>query len=107
MPLPLRVCLAVLILSCASAAQAQGVKQGKLIFTEKAEPPCAVCHTLKNAEAEGEVGPNLDELKPDQEKVRNAVKNGVGNMPPYDDSLSDAEIAAVARYVAEATKTGK
>lgn len=107
MPLLPRVCLAVLILFCASGANAQSTKQGKLIFTEKADPPCAVCHTLKNAKAEGEVGPNLDELKPDQQRVRNAVTNGVGAMPPYGDSLSDAEIAAVARYVAEAAKAGK
>ena len=107
MPLLPRVCLAVLILACAPVAHAQSAKQGKLIFTEKADPPCAACHTLKNAEVEGEVGPNLDELKPDQQRVRNAVKNGDGAMPPYGESLSDAEIAAVARYVTEAAKAGK
>ena len=86
---------------------AQPQSAGTKIFLEKAEPSCALCHTLQDAGASGEVGPNLDELKPDLEKVRLAVKNGVGNMPPYGDSLSAAEIAAVARYVAGAVKSGK
>jgi cytochrome c6 len=84
---------------------AQSPEQGKRIFAEKAEPPCALCHTLKAASSTGEVGPNLDELKPDLDKVRRAVKNGVGNMPPYGETLTDGEIEAVAAYVAGAAGT--
>jgi mono/diheme cytochrome c family protein len=86
---------------------AQNVEQGRQIFSEKAQPPCALCHTLKAAKSTGEIGPNLDELKPDLEKVRRAVKNGVGNMPPFGETLSDAEIEAVAAYVARVVGTGK
>lgn len=85
-----------------SEVPAQNTALGEQIFTEKAVPPCALCHTLKAANSSGTIGPNLDELKPDLEKVSRAVKNGVGNMPPYDDTLSDGEIAAVSKYVADA-----
>ncbi|MPZ37088.1 MAG: c-type cytochrome [Rhizobiales bacterium] len=84
-------------------AQAQGNERGKEIF-KSATPSCAICHTLADAGATGEIGPNLDELKPTDERVRKAVQSGVGVMPGYDASLSDAEIAAVAQYIAQATK---
>ena len=79
---------------------------GRKIFAETAVPPCAVCHTLKAANSAGEIGPNLDELKPDAEKVARAVRNGVGNMPAFGEALSDAEIAAVAAFVAKAAAAG-
>jgi len=107
----IRVCAAALLFVLAGlhaiSAEAQSAKLGKEIFTEKAEPACALCHTLKDAGSTGEIGPDLDELQPDQEMVRNAVKNGVGAMPPFEETLTDAEIAAVARYVAEAVRSGK
>jgi len=101
----IRVCTLLLLLSAGllfEAARPENLELGKQVFLEKAEPPCALCHTLKAAGATGEIGPNLDELKPDEEKVINAVKSGVGNMPPFDEVLSEAEIAAVAKYVAKA-----
>lgn len=80
--------------------------QGKLLFTQKAVPACAVCHTLEDAGAEGAIGPVLDELKPDAARVAKAVKNGIGQMPAYT-SLSDAQIQAIARYVAQASGGAK
>jgi mono/diheme cytochrome c family protein len=35
---------------------------GKEIFTASAQPPCASCHTLQEADASATVGPNLDEV---------------------------------------------
>lgn len=96
--------LLLVIAFFSEAVHAQSAKLGKKIFLEKAEPPCATCHTLKDAGATGEIGPDLDDLKPDQDMVRNAVTNGVGNMPPFKEVLSEAEIAAVARYVAGAVR---
>lgn len=101
----IRVCALLLLLFPwlpFESARAESLELGKLVFLGKAEPPCALCHTLKAAGSTGEIGPNLDDLKPDEERVSNAVKNGVGTMPPYDEILSEAEIAAVASYVAEA-----
>jgi mono/diheme cytochrome c family protein len=106
-----RGCIASLsiLLACVAGGRvaAQGAGQGKQIFAEKAEPPCALCHTLKAADSTGTIGPNLDELKPDLEKIRKAVKDGVGNMPPYGDTLSEPEIEAVTAYVAGAVGTAK
>jgi cytochrome c6 len=85
-------------------ARAQDADLGKRVFTTDAMPQCMVCHTLAAAGATGEVGPNLDELKPTEERVRLAVERGVGNMPPFGETLSKEQIAAVARFVANAVR---
>jgi mono/diheme cytochrome c family protein len=101
---PLRATLLFLSAFClAHQPHAQAQEQGQDIF-KSATPSCAICHTLAAAGASGEIGPNLDELKPTEERVRRAVQSGVGVMPGYDASLSDAQITALARYVARATK---
>jgi cytochrome c6 len=76
--------------------------QGKQIFL--GEGNCAACHTLKEANSNGNIGPNLDEIKPDIMRVILAVTNGIGVMPAYEGQLSTEEIKAVATYVAESTK---
>ena len=85
------------------AATPEQIAAGKALFTGGAEPACGVCHTMVDAGTEGEIGPNMDELKPSFEQVRAAVTGGVGVMPAYSDSLSADEIEAVARYVASAS----
>lgn len=80
---------------------AQGEELGRKVFTELAQPPCRLCHTLKAAGAEGTVGPSLDELKPDLGKALQAVRNGVGVMPAFREKLTPEQIDAVARFVAE------
>lgn len=90
---------------CAETGPAQ-MEQGKTLFTAKAVPACAVCHTLAHAGASGEIGPSLDELKPDAERVEKALRNGIGQMPAYT-ALSDAEIRLLANYVATATRGTK
>lgn len=87
----------------ASADEAQALKAGKELFSKSAIPACAVCHTMKDAGTEGAIGPNLDELKPDANRVAKALRNGIGQMPPYKGRLSDEQIAALALYVAKAT----
>jgi len=76
---------------------------GKKLFLQQATPACALCHTLKDAGSEGAVGPVLDELKPDAARVANALRNGLGNMPSYKATLSEAQILAIAAYVAKAS----
>jgi cytochrome c551 len=73
----------------------QANAQGKQVFTEN----CASCHTLKDAGAKGQVGPDLDDLKPDDATVQRQVTNGGGGMPAFKSQLSAAEIKAVAQYV--------
>lgn len=77
---------------------------GREIFTEGGGelPACAICHALEDAEATGDIGPDLDQLKPDEARVRVAVTEGVGVMPAFGEALTAKQIDAVARYVASA-----
>lgn len=76
---------------------------GKALFTKNATPPCALCHTLKDAGTAGAVGPVLDELQPDAARVATALRNGIGAMPSYKALLKDEQIQALARYVSKAS----
>jgi mono/diheme cytochrome c family protein len=69
---------------------------GKQVF---ASAGCGGCHTLKDAGASGNVGPNLDQLKPPKAIVAHQVEVGGGAMPAFKGQLSDAQIQAVAAYV--------
>ena len=72
---------------------------GKNIFLEKGN--CAACHALADADANGDIGPNLNQIKPDIGRVIMAVANGIGVMPAYEGLLSSKEIEAVAKYVSD------
>jgi mono/diheme cytochrome c family protein len=73
-----------------------GTAQGKQVF---ASAGCGGCHTLKDAGTSGNVGPNLDTLKPAKDTVAKQVTNGGGGMPPFKGQLTPAQIDAVAAYV--------
>ena len=75
--------------------------QGKKIFL--GDGNCATCHTLQDANSNGNIGPNLNEIRADITKVIYAVTNGIGVMPPYEGELSSKEIEAVATYVFKST----
>ena len=98
--------LAVALVGTAGGVQAQpadaAYEVGKRLFMG-ATPACAVCHTLRDAGSEGAIGPVLDELKPDAARVAQALRNGLGSMPSYRATLTDAQIAALARYVSKAS----
>ena len=70
---------------------------GKDVFLNKAV--CSTCHTLADAGSYAQIGPNLNEIRPDKMTIMNAVANGIGVMPPYEDQLTPEEIEAVAHYV--------
>jgi sulfite dehydrogenase len=82
-------------------AQAITGTNGKQIFVTK----CGGCHTLKDAGTSGTQGPNLDLLKPPFAIAKNQVIKGGGIMPAFKGILTDAQIDAVAKYVA--THAGK
>ena len=73
---------------------------GKAVFTSAG---CVGCHTLADAGSTGNVGPNLDEAKPDSELVVTRVTKGMGVMPAFAGQLTDQQIADVAAYVVQAT----
>ncbi len=74
---------------------------GKEIFLNNGN--CATCHSLKDAGSVANVGPNLNEIRPDLGRVVISVTNGAGVMPAYLGILSQNEIEAVAYYVSEAS----
>jgi mono/diheme cytochrome c family protein len=69
---------------------------GKQVFETAG---CAGCHTLKDAGATGNVGPNLDSLKPSEAVVQRQVTNGGAVMPAFKNKLTPTQITAVAKYV--------
>ena len=97
--------LGVAVLSATAADDAR-LKLGRQLFGS-AVPACALCHTLADAGAEGAVGPSLDELKPDAARVVQALRTGIGQMPSYNGKLTEAEIEALAAYVAKASGAGR
>jgi mono/diheme cytochrome c family protein len=77
--------------------------------TQAAQPPvasgrdlfastCGTCHTLAAAGTTGTVGPNLDDLQPDQATVQAAIEGGPGVMPA--NLLTGAQAQQVAAFVA-------
>jgi mono/diheme cytochrome c family protein len=110
MPLLLLACVALALGACGgggddsgsegattAAETTGGAADGEAVFTSN----CGGCHTLSAAGTSGTTGPNLDDLQPDQATVEQQVRNGGGGMPAFEGQLSDAEIAAVASYVAD------
>lgn len=65
---------------------------------------CGACHTLSAAGSSGQVGPNLDESKPDLELVVDRVTNGKGAMPSFEGQLDEEQIRDVAAFVVDSTQ---
>lgn len=93
---------AVWLAAALAAAGAQADEEGRRLFTS-VTPACALCHALEDAGAQGAIGPSLDELKPDHERVVKALRTGIGQMPAFA-HLGEAQIQALARYVSAAAK---
>jgi mono/diheme cytochrome c family protein len=70
---------------------------GERVFTSSG---CGGCHVLAAANAHGQVGPNLDRLKPPYDLVRVQVERGGGAMPAFKGQLTPVQIRNVAAYVA-------
>jgi sulfite dehydrogenase len=79
---------------------------GKRLFVQGATPPCGVCHALQAAGTPGTIGPSLDEMKPDAARVERVIRSGLGAMPAYP-KLTDAEVKAIAEFVARSTGGAK
>jgi len=74
-------------------------REGRELFGMR----CASCHQLAAANADGKVGPNLDQLKPPKALVVDAIENGrlrgSGTMPP--DLVQGPEAEAIGAFVAK------
>ena len=93
--------LICLILSSSVVLADPKMELGLEIYNNKAQ--CGVCHTLQVSGSEGQIGPNLDQLKPTIPQIIAAVTNGIGVMQAWEGILSYEEIEAVAYYVFENT----
>ena len=71
--------------------------KGKEVFLEAGN--CAACHSLSDAGSIAEIGPNLNQIRPQVQTILMSVRNGLGVMPAMEGILSDEEIDAVAHYV--------
>lgn len=91
----------------AAAAQQAGLtaaqrEEGRGLFNAYS---CGACHTLEDAGGGGQIGPSLDgNAALTHAYVVDIVSNGRGAMPGFAGQMSDAEIAALARYVVQAGK---
>jgi mono/diheme cytochrome c family protein len=92
----------------ASSSTSSGASQssasasaGKPIFLSAG---CGSCHTLAAANTSGQVGPNLDQLKPSYAAVVSQVTSGGNGMPSFAGKLTTPQIRSVARFVASATQ---
>ena len=87
------------------AADAAQLEEGKTLFTASAQPiACAVCHTLVDAGATGTIGPDLNELQPNADRIRKTMMEGMGAMPSFAESLDEPQREAIIQYVLHATK---
>ena len=80
-------------------ADSEKMALGLEVYNNKAM--CGACHVLKAAASEGDIGPNLDSLKPSEEQVKGVVTEGLGVMPAFGEEglLTSEEIDAVSYYV--------
>jgi mono/diheme cytochrome c family protein len=80
-------------------------KHGRELFGRR----CALCHTLEAANAVAQVGPNLDQIQPTENLVKDAIakgrSQGNGQMPAQIYTGQDAN--DVASFVAKAVGTDK
>jgi cytochrome c6 len=75
---------------------AGGKIDARAVFTQR----CGACHTLSAAGTSGAVGPALDGISLPPEGIEEIVRSGTGSMPAFEGQLSDAEITALAKFVA-------
>jgi cytochrome c553 len=97
--------IAPAILLLASGCGGSGTRSSSPGAKVFASAGCGGCHTLKAAGSNGEVGPNLDELKPDESTVERQVRNGGNGMPAFGKKLSTREIAQVASFVSSSSRS--
>jgi mono/diheme cytochrome c family protein len=67
---------------------------------------CGSCHTMKAAGTNGQIGPNLDQVRPGYAVAHLMVEQGGGGMPPFAGQLSPQQIRDVSAFVATRAGSG-
>jgi len=92
-------------------APAGDAAAGKQIFTASAQPPCASCHTLAEANATGTVGPDLDQVLQGKDAafIHESIVNPEAEIAPgftggimpatYGDQLDDQQLADLVAFL--------
>ena len=93
--------ISLLLVFSSSVSADPKMKLGLEVFNSKAQ--CGVCHMLQAAGSGGQIGPNLDMLKPQMPQIIAVVTNGIGLMQAWEGILTYEEIEAVAYYVFNST----
>ena len=97
-----KILLILLVVTFSSSAFADPkMDLGLDVYNNKAQ--CGVCHTLQAAGSAGNIGPDLDQLKPPMSQIIYVVTNGIGVMQAWKGILTYEEIEAVAYYVFNST----
>tara|TARA_B100000029_G_scaffold509314_1_gene598205 strand:+ start:510 stop:830 length:321 start_codon:yes stop_codon:yes gene_type:complete len=91
----------IAIIFITSAYADDKMNLGLEVFNNKAM--CGTCHILEASESKGDIGPNLDLLKPPIDRIIYVVKNGIGVMQSWEGILTEEEIEAVAYYIFNST----
>jgi Cytochrome C oxidase, cbb3-type, subunit III len=99
--LALAAAAAVLVTGCGGGTKRSS--EGAKVF---ASAGCGSCHTLAAAKSNGQIGPNLDQVKPDRDTVAKQVESGGGGMPSFKSRLNKTQIEAVASFVSSGAKGG-
>ena len=96
-----KIFLILIIIFTTSSNADDKMAMGLEVYNNKSQ--CGVCHTLESAGSNGQIGPNLDVVKPTIEQIILTVTNGIGVMPSFKDTLSKEEIESLAYYVFNST----
>jgi mono/diheme cytochrome c family protein len=76
---------------------ASGERDPRVLF----ESNCASCHTFAPANATATIGPNLDQTTLALAAIERQIRQGGQQMPPFEGTLSDAQIEALAKFIFE------
>ena len=93
--------LAALVVAAGCGGHGKTAAPGEKVF---ASAGCGGCHTLAAAGSTGQVGPDLDQLRPAYGAVVSQVSNGGNGMPAFSGRLAARQIREVAAYVVASTK---
>ena len=77
------------------------MEMGLDVYNNKAM--CGSCHRLSAAGSIGDIGPDLDQIKPQISQIILSVTNGIGIMPAFENMLTLEQIEAVAYFVSTST----
>jgi cytochrome c553 len=100
-PVLLALSVPLLVSACGGGGSSLASSDGAKVFHDHG---CYQCHTLSVVKAKGQVGPNLDLLKPDALTVAHQVRVGGNGMPSFQSQLSNKQIQQVAEFVASASR---